>query len=147
MRRSLARSLAYGFAAGIVLLGIYFGVLTLVSGWKFAADQFSDFWYFITALAAGFGLQVGIYTYLRELIKNGSQGVLGVTGTTSAAAMMSCCTHYLANFLPVLGTAGVVTFAVQYQTELFWVAFLFNAGGVAYMVSKIVKYKQHYEVS
>lgn len=140
--------MAYGFAAGGLLLGIYFGILTLISGWKFAADQFLNFWYFITALTTGFGLQVGLYAYLRELIKNGSRGVLGVTGTTSTAAMMSCCSHYLANFLPVLGTAGVVTFAAQYQTELFWVALLFNAGGVAYMISKIVKYKQqHYEAS
>lgn len=142
MKRNFSGFLTYGLLACLVLLGVYFGTLTLISGWGFAVSQFSDFWYFITALAAGFGLQVGLYVYLRELIKNGSRGILGVTGTTSMVAMMSCCAHYLANFLPILGAAGIVTFSAQYQTELFWVALLFNAGGVAYMVLKIAKYKK-----
>lgn len=142
MKLSFVRSFVYGVTSTVVLLGAYFVILTSVSGWNFAMSQFLDFWYFVMALSAGFGLQVGLYVYLRELIKSGSREVIGVTGTTSAVAMTSCCVHYLANFLPIIGTAGVVTFAAQYQTEMFWVALLFNAGGVAYMVSKIVKYKQ-----
>ncbi len=68
--------------------------------------------------------------------------ILGITGTTSTAAMISCCTHYLANILPILGTAGIVTFVAQYQTDLFWVGILFNLGGIAYIAKKIYKYKQ-----
>jgi len=54
--------------------------------------------------------------------------------------MISCCTHYLANILPILGTIGVVTFVAQYQTQLFWVGLLFNLGGIVYMISKVNKF-------
>ena len=132
----------YGILASGLLLGIYFAILTLVSGWNFAQNQFSAFWYFIVSLAVGFGIQIGLYSYLRSLIKDGrgESGVLGVTGTTSTAAMISCCTHYLANLLPILGTIGIVTFVAQYQVELFWVGLLFNLGGILYIANRVIKF-------
>ncbi|MEK7507813.1 MAG: hypothetical protein AAB602_01890, partial [Patescibacteria group bacterium] len=96
MQNSIAKSMLYGILATMILLGIYFTVLSLVSGWNFAQDQFSVFWYFIVSLALGFGVQIGLYTYIRGFIKGkrGEGKVLKVTGTTSTAAMISCCTHY-----------------------------------------------------
>ncbi len=138
------KSIIYGIIASGILLGVYFTVLSLVSGWSFAQSQFTSFWYFIVMLAIGFGIQIGLYVYLRNLIHNGQGGgqVLGVTGATSTAAMISCCTHYLANLLPILGVVGVVTFVAQYQTQLFGVGLLFNLGGIFYMANKVFKYKQ-----
>ena len=43
-------ALAFG-----ALITIYFGVLTLLSGWDFTVSQFSDYWYYLVPLAAGFG--------------------------------------------------------------------------------------------
>ncbi len=136
------KPVVYGALASLILLGTYFLVLTLVSGWEFAQSQFVSFWYFVVSLSAGFGLQVGLYTHLRNLIGGGNGKILGVTGTTSTAAMISCCAHYLTNVLPILGIAGIATFVAQYQVELFWVGVLFNAGGIAYMGNKILKFKQ-----
>ena len=51
--------------------------------------------------------------------------------------MISCCTHYLANLLPIVGAAGLVTLATQYQIELFWVGLAFNAAGIVYIGSKV----------
>lgn len=143
MHRTNVVSVLYGILASAILLGVYFAALSFVSGWEFAQNQFTSFWYFIVSLSLGFGIQIGLYVHLKNLIKGG-QGdgkVLGVTGTTSAAAMISCCTHYLANLLPVLGVAGVVTFITQYQIELFWVGLLFNLGGIIYMASRIFKFQ------
>lgn len=133
----------YGIFASFILFGVYFVVLTLLSGWDFTLNQFFDFRYFIVSLAVGFGAQVGLYTHLKSLIKDGrgSGKILGVTGTTSTAAMLSCCAHYLVNLLPVLGVAGIVTFIAQYQVELFWVGILFNLGGIAYMANRIFQLK------
>lgn len=133
----------FGITASVILLGVYFTVISLVSGWGFAQSQFASFWYFIVSLAIGFGIQIGLYSYLRGLIKNGSHGegrILGVTGTTSTAAMISCCTHYLVNLLPILGAVGIVTFVAQYQVELFWVGLLFNLGGIFYIANRVIKY-------
>ncbi|OGZ42657.1 MAG: hypothetical protein A3C80_04615 [Candidatus Ryanbacteria bacterium RIFCSPHIGHO2_02_FULL_45_43] len=144
MPSGIAKSILYGILAGSMLLGVYFVVLSLVSGWNYAQAQFFDFWYFIVSLALGFGIQIGLYTHLRSLVKgmHGEGRVLGVTGTTSTAAMISCCTHYLANLLPILGTVGIVTFVAQYQIELFWVGLLFNLGGILYMTNKVIKFKE-----
>ncbi len=51
--------------------------------------------------------------------------------------MVSCCTHYLANLLPIVGAAGLVTLATQYQVELFWIGLAFNAAGIAYIGTKV----------
>lgn len=139
----MKKSILFGVSASIILFFVYFVVLTLVSGWKFAFEQFFDFWYFIVSLAIGFGIQVGLYVYLRGLIKDDGNGkILGVTGTTSTAAMISCCTHYLANILPILGTAGIVTFVTQYQVEFFWVGLLFNFAGIIFIASRLLNYKR-----
>ena len=134
----------YGTLASAILLGVYFAVLSFVSGWGFAQNQFVSFWYFIVSLSLGFGIQIGLYFHLKELIRGGQGGgrVLGVTATTSTATMISCCTHYIANLLPILGVAGVVTFVAQYQTELFWVGLLFNLGGIAYMANRISSFRR-----
>ncbi len=138
------KAAGYGLLASVILLAVYFGILTLVSGWVFAQVQFYDFWYFIVSLALGFGLQVGLYVYLKNSIHQkviGGGKMLGVTGTTSTAAMISCCSHYLANLLPILGVTGLVTFVAQYQSELFGLGILFNLAGIAYMLNNIYKLK------
>lgn len=133
-----------GLLAAIALLTLYAVIVTTVSGWAFIAEQFSSTWYFIISLALGFGLQVGLYTYLKQSIAKRPAGgeVVAVSGATTTAAMISCCAHYLANLLPILGLVGVVTFVAQYQIELFWVGILFNLAGIAYMVKTIFKFKQ-----
>lgn len=134
-----ARPTAFGMLAFGVLLAAYFGVLTLISGWKFTVSQFYDFWFYILPLGAGFGLQVALYTRLRQLLHESKDArtVMAASGTTSTAAMISCCAHYLVNIAPVLGATGVVTFAAQYQVEFFWVGIAFSAAGIAYIGNKL----------
>src|SRR3989344_3910552 len=143
--RTITRSVVYGSSSALALLGVYFAVLTFVSGWSFTLEQFSTFRYFVVSLAIGFGIQIGLYVYLRGLIIDGggSRKVLGVTGTTSTAAMISCCMHYLANLLPILGAVGAVTFVAQYQVELFWIGLAFNMFGVAFIVNRVIRFKKH----
>lgn len=141
MGANMFRPIASGLAAAAVLLGLYFGALTLISGWDFTLEEFLHYRYFILALAAGFGIQVGLFVHLKDLVHGARrQGVvLATSGTTSTAAMVSCCAHYLANIAPVIGAAGLVTFATQYQIELFWVGLAFNAGGIIYIMSKVIQ--------
>jgi len=134
-----ARPTGFGMLAFGLLLAAYFGVLTLVSGWKFTVSQFSDFWFYIVPLGAGFALQVALYTRLRQLLHQSKDArtVMAASGTTSTAAMISCCAHYLVNVAPVLGATGLVTVATQYQVEFFWVGLAFNAAGIAYIGNKL----------
>ena len=135
------RPLQFGAGALVLLLAIYFGVVSLISGMDFALEQFSTFWYFIVPLALGFGIQVGLFTYLKNLVgQHGASGkVVAVSGTTSTAAMVSCCAHYLTNILPILGGTGILAVVAEYQVELFWLGLAFNAAGILYVASKVIQ--------
>ncbi len=133
--RSVVRAFALGALGTVALLAIYFATLGAVSGVAYALDQFATFWPYVVALAAGFGIQVGLFSWLHRVVHaaHGSGKVVAASGTTSGVAMVSCCAHYLVNLLPALGAAGLVTFVAQYQIALFWVGLLANVLGIAYM--------------
>jgi len=139
---NIIKSVLYGAFASIILLGVYFVILTLVSGWNFAQNQFESYWYFIVSLVIGFGIQIALYQYIKSLVhsRQGMGKIVSVSGTTSTVAMISCCAHYLVNLIPILGVTGLVIFVAQYQIELFWVGIIFNLAGIGYMVSKIIKF-------
>lgn len=145
MRQNITLGIKIGLLATLALLGIYFLVVSLISGASFAAEQFARYWYFIASLAAGFGIQMGLYAYLRRAAthRDPSGKVLAVTGTTSTAAMISCCAHYAANILPILGVAGIATAIAEYQIELFWVGLVMNIFGIAFIVRRINKFHHH----
>ncbi len=136
-------SIIKGAFASLALLLVYFVIVSLVSGWNFMLEQFAKYWYFVVTLAAGFGIQVGLYSYLKSIVKSVSPGIVATSGTTSTTAMISCCAHYLVNILPVLGAVGIITVISQYQVQLFWVGLAFNFAGIAYMTNKVIKATQH----
>jgi len=135
-------SVLAGTTGTLALLSLYFSVLIALSGWDLTLSQFTTFWYFIVSLALGFGIQVGLFSYLRSAIRShcASGRVLAVSGTTSTAAMISCCSHYLANILPLIAVTGFITLVSQYQVELLWFGLASNALGVAYMAKKVIKF-------
>ena len=140
------RAVATGAAAAALLLALYFVLVGLLSGRDYAIEQFATYWYFLVSLAAGVGVQIGLYTYLKRLVAHpdASKKVVAVSGTTSTAAMVSCCAHYLTNIVPVLGATGLVTFAAQYQVQFFWLGLAFNLAGIAYILPKVMQaIKEH----
>lgn len=130
-----------GTGALVLLLIVYFGIVGIISGLDFAREEFVRNWYFFLPLMLGFGIQAGLYIHLRNLTaRHGATGkAVAASGTTSGAAMVSCCAHYLVNVAPVLGATGFITVVAEYQTELFWAGLAFNAAGLAYVASKVVQ--------
>lgn len=145
MTRTITVAITKGLGSTLVLLAVYFVVVTAVSGSAFALNQFSQFWYYVVGLATGFGIQIGLYAYLKSVVRTqGSSGnMLAITGTTSTATMVSCCAHYLVNILPILGVSAFASFVGAYQVQLFWVGIGLNLTGIAYMISRIMRFKQH----
>lgn len=137
------KSVVFGVLGSLILLGFYFLILNFVSGWEFTLMQFKISWYYIIVLSLGFGTQIGLYTYLRQKISNQKTGkVVAVSGTASTIAMISCCSHYLVNILPIIGITGFLTIVGQYQTQLFWVGILANLFGIIYILRKIFLVKE-----
>lgn len=145
MSANIAKPLLFGTTAFLAMLAVYFGVLTLVSGWDFTLSEFVRFWPYVAALTLGFGFQIGLYVYLKQQLArhHGGGTMVVASGTTSTAAMISCCAHYLTNVLPVIGAAGFVTLVAQYQVELFWVGLAFNAIGIAFIGNKVLQARRH----
>ena len=142
------RSFQFGTGALVLLLAVYFGVVGLISGMDFALGEFAKYWYFFVPLALGFGIQVGLYTYLKNLVgQHGASGkVVAVSGTTSTAAMVSCCAHYLVNILPILGVTGFLTVVAEYQIGLFWLGLAFNAAGILYVAAMVIKATKEHKI-
>ena len=145
MSKVLRDSFIVGMLGTAALLALYVSVVTAISGWDFARAQFSAFWYFIVALAIGFGIQAGLYRYLRGRIRQGNNAgkVLVAAGANSTVAMISCCAHYLINVLPVLGATGFLALIGQYQVKLFWFGLVANLLGITYISSKIIQFSRH----
>ena len=144
IRDIILKSVLYGMLGAAALLSVYFIIITLLSGRGVALSQFFQFWYLTVGLAIGFGVQIGLFAYLKNSIhKPSSSGkMLAVSGTTSTGAMVSCCAHYLVNILPVVGVTGSIGLIGQYQVELLWVGLVLNIAGIAYIMRKVIKFNQ-----
>ncbi len=135
-------SLTAGLIAADILLVFFIVFVVSISGWEAARTQLTHYWYYIVALAVGFGVQVGLYVYLRDAIRqSASRKTIAATGTTSTLAMISCCTHYLVNLLPILGVSGIAAFVGQYQTQLFWAGLLMNGLGIALISRRVLQFR------
>ncbi len=102
----IVRPILFGFLAGIGLLSLYFLVMGLGSGsWSYTVSELSKLRYWVAALVVGFGIQVGLFSYVKICSKMGKAGG-GTTATASSAAasttaIIACCAHhnrYTANY-------------------------------------------------
>lgn len=126
-----------GALAAASLLTLYAITMTLLSGWGAAVEQFAALWYLMVPLAAGFGIQVGLYTKLKATIRNRSKGAIAAGGTSAGTAMLACCAHHATDVLPILGLTGVSIFLTQYQKPILLVSLGINAIGVSIMMQHI----------
>lgn len=131
------RPIIFGVLAGIGLLAFYLGVIMLAQGWEHALQQLRDDRWFVSAIVAGFGTQIGLFTYLRGLHTHVARSGVAASTSTSTAAMLACCAHHLADILPIVGLSGVAILLNTYKTPLLWLAILMNLGGVIYLLRKI----------
>jgi hypothetical protein len=126
-----------GLGAILGLLALYLGIITLAQGWGHALAQLSDDGWFIGAIGAGFGAQIGLLIYLRGLHAQATaRGVIASTGT-STVAMVACCAHHLADVLPILGLSGAAIFLNDYKLPLLWLGIVMNLAGGVYLIMKI----------
>lgn len=145
---SKPRTYLYGAIAAVAIVGIYLGMNTLAADWYFARMQFSDYRWWIIALAIGLGVQVTLFTrfrsHLRDAKMRAAKSSMAATGGVSAAAMMACCSHYLAVVLPTLGisflSASAVASLEQYQAYFFLAGVISSLFGIGLMLRLMEKH-------
>lgn len=126
-----------GSAAAIALFLVYLGIVTPAQGLRHSLEQAASQWYLIAPLSAGFGIQAGLFSYIRRSIKArkaSATASVAASGGISGASMVACCAHHLSDVLPVLGIAGIAGLLAQYQSIFLLLGVLSNVVGVAVML-------------
>ncbi|MBI2860217.1 MAG: hypothetical protein HYX91_01765 [Chloroflexi bacterium] len=128
-----------GIGAALVLLMAYLGIITLAESLKHALDQTADLWYWIAALVAGFGVQAGLFSFIRDGLRRRGAATASVaaTGGVSTGSMAACCAHHLTDVLPLFGLSGLTTFLTQYQTLFIVIGVVSNLVGITIMLETI----------
>lgn len=137
-----------GSLAMVAIVGIYLGMNTLTADWYFAKMQFSEYRWWIIALAIGLGIQVTLFTrfraQLREAKMRAANSSMAATGGVSTAAMMACCSHYLAAVLPTIGvsflSASAVASLEQYQAYFFLAGVISSLFGIGLLLRMMEKH-------
>lgn len=142
MRRN--RSIIVGVSGSIGLLIIYFGILIWANSFSHALEQFSEMWYWISILVIGFGIQLGLYSYIRSNIRKkipGATAEVAAAGGISTGSMIACCAHHITDVLPIIGLSVAAVFLVKYQLPFILLGIFSNLVGITMMLDIIQKYE------
>ena len=137
----MKKHILIGLGAATLLLLIYVGIITLAQGLSHAISQTRLLWYWVLALAAGFGTQAALYFYLRQGMKSkGATASVATSGGVSAGSMAACCAHHLSDVLPLIGMAGLSIFLVRFQVFFIVVGVVSNVVGIIIMLESIQRH-------
>lgn len=103
---------------------------------------FVDKWFFLAPLFAGFAFQIYLFQKLRFIVHQNNARMAVASAGTSGLAMVACCAHHLADFLPILGFAGIATIMTKYQDWFLGAGALINVIGVIYMWTRLKKQRK-----
>lgn len=130
---------ATGLAGALLLTGLYFGIVSLAESPSHALELFWDDRAIVLPIILGFGVQVALYTILKRRLfvpvaHTGPSGALtGAGGGISAAAMVACCAHHVADVLPLVGLTAAATFLAEYRIPFMIVGLGTTLGGIVFM--------------
>ncbi|MCL4395269.1 MAG: hypothetical protein M1482_10795 [Chloroflexi bacterium] len=127
-----------GMAASALLAALYVAVVAVAQSWSHALALITTDWYFVVAIAAGFGIQMGLLAYMRQSRKArgfaSSKALSGVGTGTSTAAMLACCAHHASDLMPLLGLTGAAVFLNDNRVPFMVLGIVSNAFGVLFML-------------
>ncbi len=142
----------WGFVGAVSLSTLYVGILTFVNSAAHAWQQFLLFWPWMTLLVFGFGMQVGLFSYLRMYkraasLSAGPVGTASVaaTGGVSAGSMVACCLHHTTDVLPLLGLSAAAVFVSRYQPLFLAVGIVSNLVGITFMLKTMQKHTLYFK--
>lgn len=130
------RSALTGVGAGVALLMVYLGVISIAQGPSHALEQLAADAWFVVAITAGFGVQIALFAELRAVNRRhraGAAATAAATGT-STAAMLACCAHHLAELAPLLGLSAAAVFLNDFKTPIMLVGLAMNVAAIAVLL-------------
>lgn len=140
------KSAAFGISASFTLLLLYFTVMTLAqASFAEAFQQLQALRLWIIPLVLSFGIQVGLYMYIKDCnIKQSISGkATAINTATSGTAMIACCAHHITDILPIIGLSVFSTFLARYQAWFFGISIILNGIGIGILIKQLRKIKKH----
>ncbi len=129
-----------GICASALLSLLYVAILSISNTVTHVWEQFVDLWPWMVGIIAGFGLQIGLFVYLRAQIKEKHAAAqAAASGGISAASMVACCAHHLTDILPIIGLSAAALFITKYQLVFLMLGVLSNVTGVVFMLKIMQK--------
>lgn len=127
------RPLFFGLLGMAGLMAFYLGLVSLAEGWTHAVELMIEDAWLVGPIMVGFGVQMGLYTYLKTVAHAAARGtgaLAGAGGGTSTAAMVACCAHHVTDVLPLLGLSAAATFLAEYRIPFMVVGLVTNLAGI-----------------
>lgn len=141
--RRVLLPLAAGLLGAAILGGLYLSIVSLAESLEHALDLFWQDKAFVVPILIGFGIQVGLYTFLKKGLYVPSQTPVGATtaagGGMSTVAMVACCAHHAADVFPVLGLTAAATFLASWKIPFMSLGLVMNLIGILVMMREISK--------
>lgn len=139
---------ALGAAAALLLVLLYVGIVSWAQGLVHATELLAGDRYFVGAIAGGFGVQVGLYGYLRLVVHHAVRMAAPTAATgagtgASSAAMVACCIHHVTDVLPLVGLSGAAVFLSDYRVPIMLAGLAVNLGGIVIMLRVVRKGRMH----
>ena len=135
MKNLKFRIIRNSIIAILIVIAINFLVLYSLNFPSMAIFQIKKYIWLLVPLVLGFGIQIGLYTYLKHI-----SAVCTITsmagGGVSSISMILCCSHYLVNFLPFI-SISFATFLTQYTFYILLFGIASNIFGILFMLNKI----------
>lgn len=121
--------------AVLIVVAVNLIVLASLNFPAMALFQLKKYIWLLILLVLGFGIQIGLYTYLKH-----KSIVCSVTamagGGVSAISMILCCSHYLLNILPFI-SLSFANFLTKYTFWILMFGIASNIFGILFMLYKI----------
>ena len=128
------KSWLYGIAGILIVVFVNIIVLSLLDFPLMAIGLIKKYFILLVLLIGGFGLQIGLFTYFNGLNAISCSTTIA-SGGISGISMTLCCSHYLLNILPFLGSLiGISALATLSRYTIYFLLFGILSNGIGISV-------------
>ena len=141
VKTAKTKAFFWGSTASLAMIVFYLIIMFFTMAPSEVWINFVSLWYFILGIIIGFGVQIGLWVYVKNCGTDAHGVIPGASGTMSGVGMVACCAHHLADVMPILGITGATIFLTQYQKPFLIFGLSINLLGIAYMVHILHRHK------
>ena len=135
MRHPKFISTTIGITASGGLFLFYVLTMRLLAGsWDAVWWQFRQLWLLMLPLIAGFGVQIGLFSYIKFISRSANNKVMVASSVTSTVGMIACCAHHATDVVPILGLSALSLWLVNFQKPLLILGIISNLVGIVYLI-------------